>query len=113
MNARTLSRNISWLSQQRRQIYFCLACLLIIFSVSCAPLNQQTQSQTTPSAIEPPPTSTSPPSSTATGEALIPQGWMTYTSQNCEYVISHPADMQISDEGTYSRTIDFRTDQSR
>jgi hypothetical protein len=107
MNARTPLRFNSWLSQQRSQIYFCLACLLLMINISCAPLNQQMQGQATLSAFEPPPTSTSPPSPTATGEALIPQGWMTYTNQNCEYVISHPADMQTSDEGTYSRTIGF------
>jgi hypothetical protein len=48
------------------------------------------------------------PSPTATGEALILPGWMTYTSQRCEYALSYPADMQTSSEGAYSRSFSFK-----
>jgi hypothetical protein len=33
---------------------------------------------------------------------------MTYTSQGCEYALSYPADMQISNEGDYSRSLGFK-----
>jgi hypothetical protein len=54
---------------------------------------------------EPAPTTPSP---TATGEAPVPAGWMTHTSQRCEYALSYPADMEISNEGANSRTIGFK-----
>jgi hypothetical protein len=55
--------------------------------------------------VQPTPTTPSP---TATGEAIIPAGWMTAASQHCEYALSYPADMQIWDEGAYSRTFGFK-----
>jgi hypothetical protein len=54
---------------------------------------------------QPTPTTGSP---IATGEALIPEGWMTHTSQRCEYALSYPADMEISNEGAYSRSLGFK-----
>lgn len=90
------------------QIYFFLACLMLIFIVSCAPSSQQTQVQATPSATEPQPPPTQP-SPTATSEDLIPQVWITYSSQTCEYSISYPSDMDILDEGTSSRSFGFIT----
>lgn len=47
------------------------------------------------------------PSSTAISEALIPTGWPTYTSQQCEYEISHPAEMQVQAQTPYSDLLVF------
>ena len=39
----------------------------------------------------------------APAEATLPPGWETYASQGqCGYAISHPADMQMTSQGTYS-----------
>jgi hypothetical protein len=54
--------------------------------------------------MQPTPTTPSP---TASSQALIPAGWMPYTSQRCEYALGYPADMQLWDESTYSRTFGF------
>jgi len=48
------------------------------------------------------------PASTAAAEAPIPAGWGTYTSQRCEYAISHPAEMQVTEETPYSGTLAFK-----
>jgi hypothetical protein len=37
----------------------------------------------------------------------VPFGWETYTSQRCEYTISHPPEMQVIHNGTYSRILGF------
>jgi len=55
--------------------------------------------------VQPAPTTPSP---TATGQALIPAGWMTHTSQRCEYALSYPADMQASSQGAYSSIFGFK-----
>jgi hypothetical protein len=44
----------------------------------------------------------------ATSTAIIPAGWSFYTSQHCEYAIGYPPDMQISNNGTSSRTLEFK-----
>lgn len=105
MNTRTPISN-SWLNQRR--FAFRLVSLLLVFSVSCVPVSTQAPVQPTPSETESPPMPTpTTPLPTATDEALIPAGWMTSSSQHCEYALSYPADMQISYNGAYSRTIGF------
>lgn len=59
-----------------------------------------------PSATEPQAAPTMP-LPTPTGEALIPAGWTTHTSQKCEYAISYPAEMLAHAENPYSETIIF------
>jgi hypothetical protein len=90
----------------QRRIMICLVILLFVFNVSCVPVRSQVTLQSTPTEDEPLPMPITP-SPTATAEALIPAGWMTYTSQRCEYALSYPGDMQASHEGTYSRSFSF------
>ena len=66
----------------------------------CAQEGTQQVSQATPT---PPPTLLP----TATPEVTVPSGWETYTSQRCEYEISHPPEMQVTHNGTYSRILGF------
>lgn len=66
----------------------------------------QASSLPTPSATEPQPAPASP-LSTATGEALIPAGWVTYASQKGEYSISYPSEMRVTEQGLYSQTFIF------
>lgn len=47
------------------------------------------------------------PSSAATGGAPIHAGWMTHTSQQCEYEIRHPAEMQVQSQTPYSDLLLF------
>jgi len=63
--------------------------------------------QSTPSATEPQeaPATLLP---TATSEALIPAGWATHTSQQCEYAISSPSEIEATDQNPYSRTFAFK-----
>ncbi len=46
--------------------------------------------------------------STAVGEALVPAGWVTHTSQLCEYAISFPSEMEVTEQNTYSQTFGFK-----
>jgi len=80
--------------------------LLLAVSVGCSPVSTQPSEQHTPSTTEPQavPTTSLP---TATSEALIPDGWVTHTSQRCEYTISHPAEMQVTNNGPHSRILGF------
>jgi hypothetical protein len=103
MNTRTQINNMPLM---QRRTAFCLAILLLVINVGCVPVRTQPLVQSTPTAIAPSPTP-APPSPTATVEALIPAGWMTYTSQRCEYALSYPADMQVSNEGAYSHSFSF------
>lgn len=48
------------------------------------------------------------PSPTVPIEATMPPEWETYTSQSCEYAISYPPEMQVTNEGVYSRTLGFK-----
>ena len=51
-----------------------------------------------------------PASNAAEPEAAsIPAGWSTYTSQQCEYAISHPTEMAGSDQNPYSRLFNFKS----
>ncbi len=40
-------------------------------------------------------------------EALQPQGWSTFTSQQCEYMISYPSEMQATDQSPYGATFRY------
>ncbi len=66
----------------------------------------QASSLPTPNVTEP---QSVPPTlqSTAASEALIPAGWMTYTSQKGEYVISYPSEIRVADQNLYSQTFIF------
>jgi hypothetical protein len=44
---------------------------------------------------------------TATSEALLPEGWETHTSQQCEYAISFPSEMEATEQNPYSQTFAF------
>jgi hypothetical protein len=48
------------------------------------------------------------PLPTASGEAPAPAGWLTHTSQQCEYAISYPAEMQVTDQNRYSQIFGFK-----
>ncbi len=53
------------------------------------------------------------PSSTAMSDApvpAVPAGWTTHTSQQCEYAISYPAEMETTGQTPYSRTFLFKQD---
>lgn len=43
----------------------------------------------------------------ATSETLIPAGWATHTSQQCEYAISYPSEMQVQSQTPYSDLLVF------
>ena len=49
-----------------------------------------------------------------TSQALIPAGWATYTgaSQQCEYAISYPPEIQVTDQTPYSQTFGFKLTDS-
>ena len=80
--------------------YFILGILLI------SGCNQAT-SLPTPSATKP---QSAPTTllSTATSEALIPTGWATHASQQCEYAISYPSEIEVTDQNPYSGTLRFK-----
>jgi hypothetical protein len=40
--------------------------------------------------------------------AQIPAGWTTHTSQQCEYAISTPSEMEITSQNPYSQLINFK-----
>jgi len=48
------------------------------------------------------------PLPTATSEALMPAGWVTHTSQQCEYAISYPSEIEVTDQNPYSQTFGFK-----
>jgi len=104
MSARTQMRN-RW--PGRLSTALSIAGLLMTVSVGCSPVSTQPSGQPTPSATEAQAAPTTP-LPTATSEAPIPAGWVTYTSQRCEYAISYPSEMQVTNEGTHSRTLEFK-----
>jgi hypothetical protein len=91
-----------------------VAGFLLMVCAGCSPASTQapeppTAGPTTLPAASP----TTPPASpapTAAREAEAPAGWATYSSQSCDYAISYPADMQVASNGSYSRILDFKTD---
>jgi hypothetical protein len=46
--------------------------------------------------------------STDAGAAAVPAGWATHTGQQCEYAISYPSEMQVTDQNMYSQLINFQ-----
>ncbi|MGE5376141.1 MAG: hypothetical protein ACM3XO_13875, partial [Bacteroidota bacterium] len=52
------------------------------------------------------------PVSTPTSGSMLPAGWVTHTSQQCEYAISYPTGMQVSDQNPYSQTFAYPLDNS-
>lgn len=84
-----------------------IVVLLLAVSVACSPVSTQPSAQPTLSATEPQAESTTP-LPTATSEALIPDGWVTHTSQQCEYAISYPAEIQVTDDYPYSQIFGFK-----
>lgn len=55
--------------------------------------------QPSPTEMQPGPTGPSP---VVISEALISAGWVTHSSQQCEYTISYPAEMQVQSQTPYS-----------
>jgi hypothetical protein len=84
----------------------CIACLFLALSASCSPVRTQPVEQPGASATAPQVASATPLPS-ATQEAHLPDGWATYSSQQCEFTISYPAEMQATEENPYSRTFAF------
>lgn len=60
--------------------------------------------QPSPTEMQSDPTMSSP---IAISEAWVPAGWMTYTSQQCEYEISYPAEMEVHPQTPYSDLLVF------
>lgn len=104
MNAKPQMRNL--VPSQFIKI-LSIAGLLLAVIVGCSPVSTQPPEQPTPSATEPQITPTAP-LATATSQALIPAGWATHTSQQCDYAISYPSEMQVTDETPYSQTLWFK-----
>ena len=66
--------------------------ILLVGAAGCAPQNMQ------PTVL-----ATLPPSLTPTAIVNIPDGWETYANEGqCGFVISHPANIDISMQGTYN-----------
>ena len=57
------------------------------FRGECTPAEQDAPKTSEPQAAPTEPLAT-------TSDVLIPGGWATYTSQRCEFTISHPAEME-------------------
>ena len=95
-----------------------IAVLLLAVGVSCTAVSSQSSGQPTAiiterqvaSATPLPSATAEAPTPTHTVEALLPAGWMTYTNQRCEYAISYPAEMQVTDQDTSSRILAFNLD---
>ena len=87
-------------------IFIILGILLISGCNQAAPIPPSATSLPIPSATGPQ-AAPATPFFTASGEATIPAGWQTDTSQQCEYAVSHPVEMQVTDETPYSRTLGF------
>jgi hypothetical protein len=43
-----------------------------------------------------------------TREGQVPAGWATHTSQQCEYAISYPSEIEVTDQNPYSQTFQFK-----
>jgi len=104
MNKRTRNHSI-WIGS--RWLVICVVDLLGLASAGCAPATQQPVEQSVTEVFMPAPTQTQF-APTATEGASIPAGWTTYSSQRCEYSLSYPEDMQISPNGTASRTLSIK-----
>jgi hypothetical protein len=49
-----------------------------------------------------------PAAPTEGAPAAVPAGWATHTGQQCEYAISYPSEMQVTDQNMYSPLINFQ-----
>ena len=58
-----------------------------------------------PAPSLPTPDATTPQAEPTTS---IPAGWTTRTSQQCEYSISYPSEIEVTDQNPYSRTFGFK-----
>jgi hypothetical protein len=87
---------------ERLKLFFYLILgMLFISGCNVAPFlpaSSAAQSQAAPITLP----------STVTSEALIPAGWATHTSQQCEYAISYPPEMEVTDQNPYSKTFRFK-----
>jgi hypothetical protein len=88
--------------------FFCIGLGILLLS-GCTPSPSIPSSETSlpiPSATK---TQAVPTMvlATNTSEALIPAGWVTHTSQQCEYAISYPSEMVAHAQNPYSETILF------
>jgi hypothetical protein len=71
-----------------------IACLFLVGASGCAPAATQPLPTAAPSPI---------PTATVLAQPTIPAGWQTDTpALGCGFTISHPAELQGSQEGTYS-----------
>ena len=86
----------------RRVKSFCLILGILLIS-GC----NQAKSLPTTSATQPPAAPTTL-SSTATGEAPVPAGWAAHTSQQCEYALNFPPEIEAIYQTPYSRTFEFK-----
>jgi hypothetical protein len=103
MNLRTQMRN-PW--SGKPGVALSIAALFLALSAGCSPVSTPPAEQPAASAT-PPQAEPATPLPTATSQARLPDGWTTYTSQQCEYAISYPAEIQATDENPYSRTFAF------
>jgi putative hemolysin len=71
------------------------------FRGECTPAEQDAPKTSEPQAAPTEPLAT-------TSDVLIPGGWATYTSQRCEFTISHPAEMEVTNNGPHSNSISFK-----
>jgi hypothetical protein len=78
--------------------------LLLIGKIMNTKNDTFVSTRSSPTQMEPGPTALSP---IATSETLVPGGWETHTSQQCEYEISYPAEIQIHPQTPYSDLLVF------
>jgi len=101
--------------------------LLLVLSVSCTSATSQSSGQITPTTIEQQvapatplpaakdeeliPTDTAEvPAPTDTVEASVPAGWLTHNNERCEYAISYPSEMKVTDQDMGSQLLAFDLD---
>ena len=87
--------------ERLKLFYYLILGMLFISGCNVTPFlpaSGAAQSQAAPSMLL----------STATKEPLVPAGWATHTSQQCEYAISYPPEMEVTDQSRYSQTLRFK-----
>jgi len=124
MKIKTRTRNL-W--HRQHSAILTIVVLLLVVITGCTPESTEPSEQPSPSPTqseamptEPVATATSEepmattaseePVATTFSEVPVPAGWVTYSGEQCEYGISHPPEMQVSEEGLYSRTLAFNLD---
>jgi hypothetical protein len=96
--------------KMRTRIALSMLLVVVSLSLSACGSGQLFGPTLTPTPVPPTLTPTPVPTTplfTATSEALIPAGWATHTSQQCEYAISHPSEMQVTGQNRYDWTLGF------